>query len=44
MSEERVAAASQEQAWIQIPLSLFGEFIRSDRARGEVTPLHVLWI
>ena len=28
---------------MQIPLSLFGEFIRSDRACGEVTPLHVLW-
>ena len=43
MSEETVAATSQEQAWIQIPLNTFGEFIRSDRACGEVTPLHVLW-
>ena len=43
VSEETVAAASQEQAWIQIPLSPFGEFIRSDRACGAATLLHVLW-
>ena len=43
VSEDTFATASQEQAWIQIPFSSFGEFIRSDRACGEVTPQQALW-
>ena len=42
VSEETAAAGSQEQSWVPIPLSLFGEFIRSARARGEATPLQLL--
>ena len=43
VSEETVAAASQGEAWCQIPLNTFGEFIRSDRECGEVTPPQALW-
>ena len=39
MPEETVAAASQGEAWCQIPFSTFGEFMRS----GEVTLLQALW-
>ena len=43
VSEETVAAASQGEAWCQIPFSTFDECICSDRECGKVTPPQALW-